>query len=390
MNMEPKTYQAETMAAALAEVKRDLGREAVILHTRNFRKGGLLGIGGRWIWEVTASSQVNVPPRGLQGRYVSAEPQTACATEEPAPAKLPLAVEAAPPTEAAPQRRMNEIHRMVAALLSRHNGQTSACPQLAQLEAALRAQEVTEEIVSELIGRLQMELTGRELAEGELAREKLVGLIAESIPTRQEVIDSGTRRVMALVGPTGVGKTTTIAKLAARFALIEGRKVGLITVDTYRIAAVDQLRTYAEIIEVPLRTVLSPGELHQAVNAMGDKDVILIDTAGRSPNDRMRLNQLRGFLAAAEADEVHLVVSAACNRASAAKTVDNFLPLGANRLIVTKLDEAETFGVILNVATAAHAAVSYVTTGQEVPDDIAPADSRRLAELVLGANSYAY
>jgi flagellar biosynthesis protein FlhF len=279
---------------------------------------------------------------------------------------------------------------MVAALLSRHNGQTSACPQLAQLEAALRAQEVTEEIVSELIGRLQMELTGRELAEGELAREKLVGLIAESIPTRQEVIDSGTRRVMALVGPTGVGKTTTIAKLAARFALIEGRKVGLITVDTYRIAAVDQLRTYAEIIEVPLRTVLSPGELHQAVNAMGDKDVILIDTAGRSPNDRMRLNQLRGFLAAAEADEVHLVVSAACNRASAAKTVDNFLPLGANRLIVTKLDEAETFGVILNVATAAHAAVSYVTTGQEVPDDIAPADSRRLAELVLGANSYAY
>ena len=150
----------------------------------------------------------------------------------------------------------------------------------------------------------------------------------------------------------------------------------------------DQLRTYAEIIEVPLRTVLSPGELHQAVHAMGDKDVILIDTAGRSPNDRMRLNQLRGFLSAAGADEVHLVVSAASNRAAAARTVENFLPLGANRLIVTKLDEAETFGTILNVGVAAGAAFSYVTTGQEVPDDIEPVESRKLAELVLGAESH--
>jgi flagellar biosynthesis protein FlhF len=283
---------------------------------------------------------------------------------------------------------MDEIHRMVAALLSRQGGEAGAWGELGRFQAALRAQDVAEKIVAELIGRVQMELTGRELTEGAPVRERLIGLIAERIPTRPPDQAARTRRVMALIGPTGVGKTTTIAKLAARFALAEGRKVGLVTVDTYRIAAVDQLRTYAEIIEVPLRTVLSPGELHQAVHAMEDKDVILIDTAGRSPNDRMRLNQLRGFLTAAEADEVHLVVSAASSRTSAAKAVDNFLPLGANRLIITKLDEAETFGTVLNVAAAAAAPVSYVTAGQEVPDDIAPADSRRLAELVMGAETH--
>jgi flagellar biosynthesis protein FlhF len=386
--MELKTYQAATMAAALAEVKKELGRDAVILHTRNFRRGGWLGIGGRWMWEVTASAQVNVPPRPTQGRYVPAETAAPCAIQEPPPAKSPLPIDGAEPLGRGLDRRMGEIHRMVAALLSRHGGEADTCGELSELQAALRAQDVAEEIVTGLIGRLQMELTGRELAEAALVREKLTSLIAERIPAQRPDQAAQTRRVMALIGPTGVGKTTTIAKLAARFALAEGKKVGLVTVDTYRIAAVDQLRTYAEIIEVPLRTVLSPGELYQAVHTMADKDVILIDTAGRSPNDRMRLNQLRSFLAAAGANEMHLVVSAASNRASAAKAVENFLPLGANRLIITKLDEAETFGTVLNVAVAAGAAVSYVTAGQEVPDDIAPADSRRLAELIMGADTY--
>lgn len=387
MTMELKTYRAETMAAALAQVKNDLGRDAVILQTRNFRRGGLLGIGGRWLWEVTASAHINVPPRAVRGRYLPAAPASARATHQP-PGKSALALEGAEPAGGVLEGRMDEIHRMVAALLSRQGGEAGAWGELGRFQAALRAQDVAEKIVAELIGRVQMELTGRELTEGAPVRERLIGLIAERIPTRPLDQAARARRVMALIGPTGVGKTTTIAKLAARFALAEGRKVGLVTVDTYRIAAVDQLRTYAEIIEVPLRTVLSPGELHQAVHAMEDKDVILIDTAGRSPNDRMRLNQLRGFLAAAEADEVHLVVSAASSRASAAKAVENFLPLGANRLIITKLDEAETFGTVLNVAAAAASPVSYVTAGQEVPDDIAPADSRRLAELVMGAETH--
>jgi flagellar biosynthesis protein FlhF len=188
--------------------------------------------------------------------------------------------------------------------------------------------------------------------------------------------------VVALVGPTGVGKTTTIAKIAANCRLRGNKRVGLVTIDTYRIAAVDQLRTYAEIIGLPLRAVLSTAELKQAIAAMSDLDVILIDTAGRSQNDQMRLSQLRSFIDAADADEVHLVLSAAANPRVAQAALERFGPLGANRITVTKLDEAASFGMILNVSSASEAPVAYVTTGQDVPEDIAPADPVALARLI--------
>ena len=111
------------------------------------------------------------------------------------------------------------------------------------------------------------------------------------------------------VGPTGVGKTTTIAKLAANFRLREKRRVGLITVDTYRIAAVEQLRTYAEIIDLPMQVVSAPGEMREAVDRMADLDLVLLDTAGRSPQDEIKLQELKAFLDEADADEVHLVLS---------------------------------------------------------------------------------
>ena len=120
--------------------------------------------------------------------------------------------------------------------------------------------------------------------------------------------------MVALVGPTGVGKTTTIAKLAATFRLREKRKVGLITVDTYRIAAVEQLRTYADIIDLPMAVVSTPREMREAVAGMGQLDLILMDTAGRSPRDEVKIQELKSMLVEAEADEVHLVASASCRR----------------------------------------------------------------------------
>jgi flagellar biosynthesis protein FlhF len=159
--------------------------------------------------------------------------------------------------------------------------------------------------------------------------------------------------------------------------------VGLVTLDTYRIAAVEQLRTYAEIIEVPLRTVLSAGELHQAVHGMRDVDVVLIDTAGRSQNDQPRLNELRTMIAAAGADEVHLLISATANRRCARNVLDRFGSLGATKIVLTKLDEAETYGTILSFSAEPEAPLSFVTTGQDVPDDIEPADPWQLAQRVL-------
>jgi flagellar biosynthesis protein FlhF len=409
--MTLKTYQAPTMAQALAEVKRDLGRDAVILHTRTFRRGGLLAFWRRHMWEVTASPNLNVPHRlgagksrdDPAGQYEAAADSPAA--EQHTRAKAALAVPAdadadtderenpAAATDVPGQlaTQVHDIRQMVEQLLQRHGAAADAWPEVPvevrQFQKQFAGQDVDPACSEKMLKQLCMGLTGQQLADRQTLRSELHKLVAGRIRTGKaspaRPRGTGRAQVISLIGPTGVGKTTTIAKLAANYKLREGKTVGLITIDTYRIAAVDQLRTYADIIEVPLRAVLTAGELHQAVEAMRELDVVLIDTAGRSQNNRLRLSQLKSFIAAAEPDEVHLVVSATANRACTATVLERFVPLGANRIIVTKLDEAGSFGVFLNVSEAGGGPISYITTGQDVPEDIAWADADSLAECIL-------
>ncbi|MBM3275717.1 MAG: AAA family ATPase, partial [Candidatus Sericytochromatia bacterium] len=150
-------------------------------------------------------------------------------------------------------------------------------------------------------------------------------------------------QVVILVGPTGVGKTTTIAKLAAT-ARLAGRAVSLITIDTYRIAAVEQLKVYGDIIGIPVDVVMTPGALREAIGKMKDREIILIDTAGRSPSHKLHLNELRSFLEAVPDREVHLVLSATTTRANLVKAIESFSAAGLDRLLITKVDEAATLG----------------------------------------------
>ncbi|HOD82590.1 MAG TPA: flagellar biosynthesis protein FlhF [Phycisphaerae bacterium] len=382
-----KTYRADTMAEALAAVKSELGRDAVILQTRSVRKGGLLGlIGGRSMWEVTASPNAGLQRRSKRGAYVSdAARRAGDQLERLANARARQAIDLASCQGSAPAcgdvgREVSELRRLVEAVLSR-NGGLPDNPELGHLRDLLRRQEVEDEIVIDLLGRLRSGMDAERARDAQALRTGLTDLVASRIRT---VGEGRPARVMALIGPTGVGKTTTIAKLAANFKLRHNRRVGLVTIDTYRIAAVDQLKTYADIIDVPLRAVLTPEELREAIAAMKAMDVILIDTAGRSQNDRLRLGQLRKFLEVASPDETHLVVSATANRACTRGILGQFLPLGANRVILSKLDEADCYGAVLNVAAWSSLAVSYVTIGQEVPDDIVAADARRLAQCIVG------
>jgi flagellar biosynthesis protein FlhF len=248
--------------------------------------------------------------------------------------------------------------------------------------------DIREELARQLVERVRHQPPAAEVLDVQSPRDRLTALIEAEIPIAGPIqVTPGRRHLVALVGPTGVGKTTTIAKLAANFRLREKRRVGLITVDTYRIAAVEQLRTYADIMDLPMEIVATPREMHQAVARMADLDLILMDTAGRSPRDEVKIQELKSMLAEASPDEVHLVLSSVGGASNLAKTAEQFAPVGTTALLLTKLDEAASLGNLLTLFGASRLGLSYLTHGQNVPDDIAAADKRSLARAILGSES---
>lgn len=192
------------------------------------------------------------------------------------------------------------------------------------------------------------------------------------------------RGKVVLVGPTGVGKTTTIAKLAGRLALIEKKKVGLITIDTYRIGAVEQLRTYAEIMNIPFKVVITLKEMEIAVEELKDCDVILIDTTGRSSKNAMQLSELRAFTQKVNPDHVMLVISGTTKNRDIKVILEGYKDLLYEKLIITKLDETSAYGCIFNIINISKKPIAYITTGQNVPDDIKIPSKEEIKKLILG------
>ena len=261
--------------------------------------------------------------------------------------------------------------------------------QLFDMYLRLVAQDVSDELADQVVSKVRRELGDDVLDNEQVVHESVVRNLAEFIPAADPPNFDATgprdRRpyTIALVGPTGVGKTTTLAKLAATIKLNQKKSVGLITCDTYRIAAVDQLRTYANIIGIPLEVVLCADQMAGALRTLRDREVILIDTAGRGQNDAGKLAELREFLDASQPHETHLVLSSTSSERVLIREAEAFGGVGVDKLVLTKLDEAVSFGVLVNVIQKIGKQLSYITTGQEVPDHIEPGRGVRLADLVL-------
>ena len=212
-------------------------------------------------------------------------------------------------------------------------------------------------------------------------------LLRKLIPVRMEAeLPKGNKRVMMFVGPTGVGKTTTIAKLAARYSYIQEKraKVGIITLDTYRIGAVEQLFQYAKMMRLPIEDVVDPNDFNNALSSLSHCDVILIDTVGSSQYDKDKLVKLNKFLQSSQLQiEVNLVLSAGSKLEDLKEIYKNFSFLDIETLIFTKFDETKVFGTIFSLIYDIDKPVSYFSIGQEVPDDIVPASSDFLVECIL-------
>jgi flagellar biosynthesis protein FlhF len=401
--MNLKTYQADSMAKALVLVKKDLGPDAIILNTRTLKVGGMLGVGARSRVEITATDQVDVlqsarrRPKMSQPWGKSTSQADGAAVNDRTTNRSPQSADSlqAASTDVAFQNMTGEVtalKSMVQSLVA--ESRKSRLPQLpeslCELYEELISRDVADELAHEFIIGVADELTGDQAADRELVRRRLRKKIESMLPAdpMDEGIATNSPRIVALIGPTGVGKTTTIAKLAANSRLREKKRVGLLTTDTYRIAAVEQLRTYAKIIDVPVEVAVTPDEVAPALKRMANCDVIYIDTAGRSQNDAPRLDELNRFLKAAQPHQIHLVLSGAAGHKTLSHTAERFKTLGVSSIIFTKLDEAVGFGVILNVLRQVDRNLAFVTNGQNVPNDIQKADGANVAEWILGQKEH--
>lgn len=347
--MRIKKFTGKTMREAVEGLRREFGDDAVILHTAQKRRWFFGRIGPRY-YEVLGAYDPNYQQRNVNVS-VNTHSQTA-------------------PTLAVKEQANGE-------------GRLEWSESIQELYSRLVEREIPKELAQDLIKDALSELPKAEWNNVNLIWGRLAQVMADRIVTVAPWDFADRQKIVILIGPTGVGKTTTVAKLAANFALVDQRSVAMITVDTYRIAAVEQLRTYAEIIGVSLEVAYSPKELRDGVAKHKDKDLILIDTAGRSQNNQVQMAELRNFLEGIEA-EIHLVVSATTKLRDIDEIVRIFSQLSPDRIIVTKLDETTTHGVILQASMRAQVPLAFVTTGQGVPEDIEVASGERLAQLILG------
>ena len=392
--METRTYRAKSIQEALALIRRDLGPDASVLHTREVTGSVLRWMTGSHQLEVTASADIQVPSRIEQRKDAPKHVLHSAGDRFSIPVATDDHVGYIPPAHEINYRakfrnnlksKLNEARSVIEDLCEPQDRtpETALRSVLQKVLANLLHAEIEEQFARDLIKQVNQTMSTDcdTLSSIEPHLVRIVEeCISESGPTS---ITPGKTRVVALVGPTGVGKTTTTAKLAANFHLRERARVGLITVDTFRIAAVDQLRSYADIMDLPMEVVSTPSEMGSAVERLSHLDLILIDSAGQSPNDEAKVQELKSLLVEASADEVHLVLSVVADQKRLQSSVARFAGVGPTSLVLTKLDEADRLGNLLPLLQSCELPISYMTNGQNVPDDIRQADKRMLARRVL-------
>jgi len=384
------------MSAALAEVKRALGEDAVILHTRTVERRAALGIGRRRVVEViAASANLDLPDRKPAVMFPAngrAQPRSTVLVEGAAE-NMPAVMDDATHREVRMLRReIDALKKLVADRVPAASAtpvrpaRTIAATPLSILESA-----VARDIAEELSARLAGALSDAELADANVVRARLADFIARMLPAcgGLELPAGGATRTVALVGPAGAGKTTTVAKLAAEGVLRRGWRVGVVTLDSRRAGAVEQLRACAEILEVPMRVAHDACSLRAALADLGDCALVLIDTPGCNPRDTGSLRELHGWLSAAGDCQMHLVLPASGSRAALGHAAEAFSKIGCDRVVVTRLDEVVGCGILLECLRQVRLPISYLAHGQNIAADLAVAAPGELARQVLSGRPMA-
>lgn len=435
--MRVKRYVVDSMPDALQKIRTDLGKDAIILNTKEIRTGGFLGMFGKKKIEViaaidnTSSNAVGaankVSPQPQPHQQQKQQPlvsQVYAAKSQPHQSDFPDVPDVlghvsvanepvAPKYGVEPQAVLaqsyqtytpasvnapNKISYQKDELLIEELKQMKemmkkltqasdvfALPEpLQKLEQRLSDQEVDPKLIRQIMDET---IADFQLADEPVTDENALQIVKAKLgqvfhSEHSKKIAPNTR-VVHFVGPTGVGKTTTIAKLAAEQVLKYQRKVGFITSDTYRIAAIEQLKTYATILNVPLEVVFSPQDLVKAFQNLADCDVIFMDTAGRNFRNEMYVSELNALLQTQGSSETILVLSLTTKYRDMKAITNNFNKFKLDKVIFTKMDETDSYGAIVNIVHEFSLQISYVTHGQSVPDDITELNEWQIIDLLL-------
>lgn len=377
--MQIKRFEARDMTSALRLIKKELGPDAVILSARSLKKENkLLGLVKSVGVEVTAAVDTYHLPAESNGVVFAG------------------ALNAYRRYEQNGRPRSRNFHRAVSSCIKSRNDRKSphqlendnriaSDGVLGGLFEHLLSQEVKRDLAADIVTRLNRRYANDRLkSTGPIISEIADILRDKSQPTKVPVPTRSGCRVMAVVGSTGVGKTTTIAKLAARHALEHHQTVALISLDSYRIGAAAELKTYAQAIGIPLKTAATPATFKSAVDEFGEFDLILVDTPGFNPAKPDEIDALKGCLDCIERLEVHLALSAMAKDSDLGNTLKCLKALTVAGLIFTKLDESCTYGNLINLLSDHALPLSYLTSGRQVPNAIATGSLKKIVELLLG------
>lgn len=387
--MKIKKYVVENIKDAMFMIKKELGEDAVILQTRQIRKGGFFGIGSKKMIEVTAvgeegkgktertAEKTNTIEEVGEGIY---RLRTMIAKNIQRNVKVSPKAEDVGKIE----RELKELKEMIASmerkLMKRELMATNET--IRKIYATLKDSG----LMDELIDRILTDLEEVDPSDVESLKEKLILSLSGILKVEKIRFESGSRVVF--IGPTGVGKTTTLVKFAAILKMNEMdekkmKRIGIITLDTFKISGTDQLKTYSDILDVFFKSFYTIEELEKSMDELKDFEILLIDTAGRSPKDLDYMEELNRMMEILKPTHVFLLLSLTMNLRDAMKMIEIFSKCDPTHIILTKMDEADNMSNLFNISFISEKPISHITNGQNIPDDIEEVDSRDISEKFL-------
>lgn len=380
--MKIKTYVAENIQEAFYKVKSEMGKDAVILKTKYIKKGGFMGLFAKRMVEVVAANDIKTNSElPLKQELPTFQPINAKSAESVEDAEI----DDLKTDIKEVKKLLSELYLDTKVRQSKKNEIDSSMPlPLKKYYDRLYEMEIDPDIIDMLISNVKNSISDADLNDSAILYETLKKEIVSFVNDTEPILLPNKNNIVAFVGPTGVGKTTTIAKLATHFSLYKNKKVALLTADTFRVGAIEQLQHYGDLLEIPVHVIHRQEDVKEILAELKDYDLLLVDTMGFNPNDRMKIKRLKGLLDALNPDDVYVVISAATKNRDLIDILNNYRELSYNKIIITKFDETKSYGVILNALKVGNCKLSYFTMGQNVPDDIELPSAGKIASMILG------